>query len=376
MTMRGFGCLLLVTLGCARSAAGDEPHSFRAVDLNATLAPAALADDLAGKRVVFISETHARYGDHLNQLELIEELHARDPNIAIGVEYLPRQSQSEVDDYIAGRATEQAFLRAYYMGWGYDYRLYAPIFRFAREHQIPVRALNVPQSLPAAVAKVGLDGLSAEQRAELPRDIEPAGDAYKARLREAFGVHEASHLNFDHFVEAQLVWDESMAANAAEYLDANPGRRMVILAGSGHLVFGDGIPSRLSRRTGASYSIVLSSERDIEPGIADYVLLGQDVTLPPAGVLGVRMADEDGGSRIVSFAPGSAAEKAGLERKDLFTAIDGEPVTSVAEVRAALWDKKPGERVVVEAQRKHRRKTRDLSFDVVLTAPHGSAARP
>ena len=264
-TMRSLGYLLLVLLGGIRAAAGDEPHSFRALDLSAALAPAALIDALADKRVVFVGETHTRYGDHLNQLEIIEQLHARDPDIAIGVEYLQRRSQPQVDDYIAGRTTEQEFLRAteYYSEWGYDYRLYAPIFRFAREHHIPVRALNVPRSLPAAVAGGGIEGLSAEQRVELPRDIEPAGEAYKARLREVFDAHDSGQLDFDRFVAAQLVWDEGMAESAAEYLNANPGQRMLILTGSGHLEFGYGIPQRLQRRTGASYSIVLSGKDEI-----------------------------------------------------------------------------------------------------------------
>ncbi len=82
-----------------------------------------------------------------------------------------------MDDYIAGRTTEQDFLRAtgYFQNWGYDYRLYAPIFRFAREQRIPVRALNVPSALPSEVAKVGVAGLSEQQRAYLPKEIRPAG---------------------------------------------------------------------------------------------------------------------------------------------------------------------------------------------------------
>lgn len=127
--------------------------------------------------------------------------------------------------YIAGRTTEREFLRAteYFQEWGYDYRLYAPIFRFAREQRIPVRALNVPSSLASAVAKVGLAGLSEQQRAYLPREIEPADEAYKGRLRVAFEAHAAvAPSAFDHFVEAQLVWDEGMAASAAAYL--NPTR--------------------------------------------------------------------------------------------------------------------------------------------------------
>ncbi len=379
MTTRYHAYLLLLAFGCAGGAQAAESGDFHAIDLREALTPAGLADQLESKRVVFVGETHNRYGDHLNQLKIIEEVYSRDPSIAIGVEYLQRRFQSRVDDYIEGRSTEQDFLRAtqYYSGWGYDYRLYAPIFRYAREHHIPVRALNVPPSLPSAVAKVGVEGLSAEQRAELPKDMQPAGEAYEARLREVFGQHGAGQRGeFERFVQAQLVWDEGMAESAAEYLEANPDRRMVILTGSGHLAFGYGIPERLQRRMGASYGIVLNDNRELEPRMADYVLIGDEQSLPPAGVLGIRMEDKDGRCRVVSFAPGSAAQKSGIEADDVLVEIDGEAVTSVADVRAALWDKKPGQRVTVGVHRRHRRKTQDLSFDVTLAGPHGLTAHP
>ena len=149
---------------------------------------------LAGTRVVFVGETHDRYDHHLNQLEIIRRLHQLDSNLAIGVEYFPRQSQPQVDDFIDGRITEYEFLHSteYFRVWGYDYRLYAPIFRFAREHGIPVRALNVDGSLPSAVAKTGIKGLTERQRASIPSEIQPADDAYKARLRAAFEQHQSA----------------------------------------------------------------------------------------------------------------------------------------------------------------------------------------
>lgn len=366
--------MLLAVCG-ARAADAQEAAPFDALDLSRMLAPAELAAKLAADRVVFVGETHTRYADHLNQLEIIEQLHARDPDLAIGVEYFQKRFQRQVDDYIAGRSTESEFLRdtEYFRRWGYDYRLYAPIFRFAREQHIPVRALNVPSSLPSAVAKVGLDGLSKAQRAELPRKIEPASEAYKARLREAFAGHGGQAPgDFEHFVEAQLVWDEGMAESAADYLEAHPGRRMIILAGAGHLEFGSGIPSRLARRTHATYAVVLGGGEGIEPHAADYVLLGDEKQLPPAGVLGVQLADEQGRCVIRALATGGAAQKSGLKKGDVLGAVDGRAVSSVADVRLALWDKRPGDRVRVTARRKRVFRTVERDVEVALEAPGGS----
>jgi uncharacterized iron-regulated protein len=372
--------LALTGIPFAIPAAEQNRTPLQALDLDTPFTLDNVVTHLADKRVVFVGETHDRYDHHLNQLEIIKRLHQLDPDLIIGVEYFQQRSQPHVDDYIAGRITEDQFLGAidYYRTWGYDYRLYAPIFRFAREQRIPVRALNVPASLASAVAKAGIVGLSEQQRASLPREIQPADEGYKARLYSAFEEHHATKPDaFDHFVEAQLVWDEGMAASAADYLNANQGRRMVILAGSGHVAFGSGIPSRLERRTHASYAIVLNNGENIEAQIADYILLSKKQELPPAGVLGASLKEEEGECRIRSLDPAGAAQRAGVKKSDVLVALDGRPIKMIADLRLALWDKRPGDRVRVKVRRGRRLATaggRDL--EVELAAPRKTSAKP
>ena len=366
-------CFSILFLAWAPRALIAQESTFQAIDLDAPVSLDRLAAQLAAKRAVFVGEIHDRYDHHLNQLEIIRRLHQADANVAIGVEYFPRSFQAQVDDYIAGRTTVQEFLRAteYFQNWGYDYRLYAPIFRYAREQHIPVRALNVPNELPEAVAKVGIAGLPEKQRANLPHEIEPADEAYRARLRSAFQAHGgATKLSdFDHFVEAQLVWDEGMAESAAIYLEANPERRMVILAGSGHVAFGSGIPKRLEHRTHTTYAIVLSSGEAMEPQMADYLLLSAKQELPPAGVLGAILENKNEECRIRSLSPAGAAEKAGLKKGDMLLAIDGQPVHAIADVRLVLWNKNPGDRVSIKFRRRQRfGAPAEKDLEVVLTA--------
>jgi uncharacterized iron-regulated protein len=372
MWLRQYRSLLVLTLACAAGVIAQDQGSLEVVDLDTTLSLDRLAAQLATKRVVFVGETHDRYDHHLNQLEIIRRLHQLDPSLAIGVEYFQQAFQPQVDDYIAGRTTEREFLRAtqYYQGWGYDYRLYAPIFRFAREQRIPVRALNVPSDLASAVAKVGIVGLSGQQRAHLPREIGPADEAYRSRLHKAFQEHKSVKSDaFDHFVEAQLVWDEGMAESAAAYLIANPGRRMVILAGSGHVAFGDGIPKRLERRTNANYAIVLNGGDEVEPHMADYLLLSKEQELPAAGTLGISLDEKNGESRIHSLNPRGAGEKAGMKRGDVLLEVDGQTVKRIADLHLALWDKKPGDHVRVTVRRKRRfGAVTERNFEVELAA--------
>jgi uncharacterized iron-regulated protein len=352
----------------------QDKSAPEALDVSTTLTLDQLAARVASDRVVFIGETHDRYDHHLNQLELIKRLHQMHQQLVIGVEYFQQPFQQAVDDYIAGKIDETAFLRAteYFQRWGYDYRLYAPIFRYAREQHIAVRALNVPTALTSAVVRVGVSGLTEQQRAYLPKQIVPADEAYRDRLQKAFEAHgPAKPGDFDHFVEAQLVWDEGMAEAASTYLNAHPEVSMVVLAGSGHLQFGSGIPQRVERRTHATFAIVINNEDGIAaPHMADYLLFTQKETLPPAGVLGVRLTQQDGHCLIHSVERDSAAAKAGLKKGEIIADIDDQTIAKVADTRLMLWNKKPGDRVRVGVRREHSSADSRLNyFEIELAAP-------
>ncbi|MBT8116234.1 MAG: ChaN family lipoprotein, partial [Gammaproteobacteria bacterium] len=76
---------------------------------------------LADKRVVFVGETHTRYEHHLIQLEIIQRLHAIDPELAIGLEFFQQPFQEYLDRYVAGELSEQELLQGteYYRRWRY-----------------------------------------------------------------------------------------------------------------------------------------------------------------------------------------------------------------------------------------------------------------
>src|ERR1051325_2517548 len=142
---------------------------------------------VSADRVVFIGESHDRYDQHLSELEIIRRLYERNPGRwAIGVEFIQRPFQADLDAYIAGTIDEREFLRRteYFDRWGFDFRLYRPIFRFAREHSIPMVALNADRELPENVGKVGLEGLSEQLREQLPSEIDKSDSVYRKHLQK------------------------------------------------------------------------------------------------------------------------------------------------------------------------------------------------
>ena len=148
------------------------------------------------------------------------------------------------------------------------------------------------------------------------------------------------------------MWDEGMAERAARYLREHPDRQMVVLAGSGHLEFGDGIPKRLMRRLPVETVIVINGLRpDLDPSVADYLLLPEARDLPPHGLLGVMLETEGDGVSVKGFGTGSRAEEAGMRKGDRILRIGGQKVSSYTDVRFALIDRSPGENVQVDIVR-------------------------
>ncbi|MBT0962546.1 ChaN family lipoprotein [Denitromonas iodatirespirans] len=307
---------------------------------------AALPDDAT----VLVGETHTRYDHHLVQLETLKFLHARTPDLAIGVEWFQTPYQQPLDDYLAGRIDETEMLErtGYFDRWRFDYRLYRPVIEYARANRIPIVALNAPAELTRKIGQKGLAALSPDERATLPADYVRGNAAYEARVRTAFNMHPMEGANFAHFLDVMLTWDETMADSAARYMAAHPGRRMLIFAGSGHIAFRDGIPARLERRIGRPVRTVLvAGEHTAEPGIADFFVLSAPRELPPAGLLGAFLENTPEGVRVGALTEESALGMAGIAKDDILLAIDGAPTAGFAAVKMALLDKKPGDKVMV-----------------------------
>jgi uncharacterized iron-regulated protein len=380
---------LAITSGCASTARVAHPpiHPGRhhapperthrpvgetlALDLSTTSNLENLIPRLADMRVVLVGETHDRFDHHLIQLEIVRGLHAVHPKLAIGMEAFQQPFQRRLDDYVAGELSERELLREteYYRRWGFDFRLYEPILRYAREQRLPLIALNLPVELTRKVGQRGIDGLSDEERAGIPEEIDRSDSAYQSRLEEIFAEHpRAGGQSFERFLEVQLLWDEGMAERAAEYLESHPEHAMVILAGSGHLAYGSGIPRRLVRRIPVRTAVVINDwEGELGPEIADFVLFPQRRDLPAAGRIGALLDEDPGGLEILTCTSGSACERAGLESGDRIVSIDDEPVTDMADLRLVMWDKRPGDRVTMEILRERRLfGSRQLTREVAL----------
>lgn len=344
----------LVAPSIPATAAPAEALDPPVLTVGATPTLHGILDALPDDRVVFVGETHTRYDHHLVQLEVLKFLHRKYGDVALGVEWFQFPFQPVIDAYVAGDITEAQMLErtGYFDRWRFDYRLYRPILRYARDAHIPIVALNAPAELTGKIGQAGLAGLSAAERARLPGEFSPAGEAYRVRVREAFDAHPHRQQAFDHFFEVMQTWDETMARSVADHLGAHPGRRMVVLAGSGHVMYGEGIPDRVERRTGIRGTrLLVGAEHAGVPEVADYIVLSAEQALPPAARLGVMLDSADGAVVVRALSEDSALKAAGVEAGDVILAIDDTPTPDFTALKMALIDRAPGDTVRLSYRR-------------------------
>lgn len=348
---------------------------------------------LSNHQIIYIGETHTSRADHLLQLMIIEALHQKNYHLAIGMEMFPRSSQQALDDYIQNSdLSEAAFLREsrYYDVWSYDYRLFRPIFSYARKHKIDVVGLNVDRKIVSSVFKSnGLGNLTADEISELPADRVLDMDGYAERLNETFSFHgtgEHDSGSFNGFIQAQAIWDETMAESIHRYLDEHPGAKMVVLAGSQHTRKDSGIPPRVERRRERSQASVinLATNRlsaDTLRLVADYLFMLDVPDFPPQGKIGIVLQKgtegEISGMKIIEITPSSNALEAGLQVNDILTHIDNQPVMDMDDIRTVMLEKSAGEIIKVMVKRVDKKNTiTDHTFDITLFNPDIQRTHP
>ncbi len=319
---------------------------------------AKIINQLRDDRVIYAGESHTRYADHKLQLRLIRELSNRGVDLAIGMEMFPAAAQAALNDFVAGKIDEAAFLRQskYFKVWGFDYRLYREILNFARYRKIPVIGLNINRANVSKVYKDGgISALSPSEKAEIPLDRDLDVPGYRERILRVYQLH-AGHGHGNGFLQAQAIWDEVMAKNIVAYLTVNPAKHMVVIAGRGHVIKDQGIPLRVQRRIRIRQAVLVNSTGGgISPAAADYVIFSPEAVLPHRVLMGIIMAvdPQEKSVRITSVSPHSPAARAGLQKGDTILTLDGKPVHSVADVKIIMLEKKHGEKLAAGIERHH-----------------------
>lgn len=221
-----------------------------------------LTDRLLEADMICVGESHDSELCHRVQLQIIKALHASDARLGVGMEMFQRPYQDALDKFIRGDITEGEMLKAseYKTRWGFHWSLYQPIVDFCKSNKLPLAALNVPKELTGKISKGGFANLSDDDKKALgPVDfhVKAHRDHWYETLAKMHGpTAKVSEDQKERSYQVMTSWDEYMGASAAAFQDARKLRRMVVLAGSGHIDLGFGIPQRAVQRTGGKAATV------------------------------------------------------------------------------------------------------------------------
>ena len=224
--------------------------------------------DLARADVVLVGEQHDDPNTHRLEAAILQGLLRRKVQVSVSLEMFERDVQPQLDAYLAGTTSEDAFLKDSrpWPRYASDYRA---LVETAKAQQWRVVAANVPRRLASDVAKSGkgaLDSLPAPDKPFVASDLKcPSDDDYFRRFGEQMGGHPASaagqpdqkkeeaeaeaRARVDRFYWAQCLKDETMAESiAAAFAKQTAPGTVVHFNGAFHSDFGEGTAERVRRR--------------------------------------------------------------------------------------------------------------------------------
>jgi uncharacterized iron-regulated protein len=216
--------------------------------------------DLTRADVIFVGEQHDDPATHRLEAAILDGLRRRGAPVVLSLEMFERDTQASLAGYLAGKISEEEFLKASrpWPRYATDYRA---LVEMARAERWSVVAANVPRRYASDVAKSGraaLDALPPAERELAAQDLMCPHDAYFERFAENMAKHpmpgaekqsaEDKRAQTERYYFSQCVKDETMA-EAIALAFAQAGRGPVVhVNGAFHSDFGQGTVERVRRR--------------------------------------------------------------------------------------------------------------------------------
>jgi uncharacterized iron-regulated protein len=309
---------------------------------------------LAGSRFIYVGETHNSLPMHEIQFQIIRALYAQDRDLAIGMEMFPVTVQETLNKWSLGLLTTEEFIREvqWYVNWNFNFGFYEKIFAFAKEHRIPVFALNVPREIITKIRMGGWDSLSEDEKRFIPQAPDLANQDHRTLIRTMLGAAEIPHamkgagldMVFEGLYRAQSAWDEVMAENAVKGASSE-GRRMVVCAGSGHVLYNLGVNRRAFEKSGQPFKTIIAvpvpgelKPLEVSRSIADYVFGIAEESRPAFPTVGLSFKKVENLANLVieSKPVDGAASRADFEKGDVVLSVDAKAYDDVNDLRTEL----------------------------------------
>jgi S1-C subfamily serine protease len=183
---------------------------------------------------------------------------------------------------------------------------------------------------------------------------------------------------FEGLYRGQSAWDEVMSANAVRGAESE-GRRVVVCAGSGHVLYNLGLNRRAFERSGLPSKTVVAvpvpaakKSVEVSRSFADFVFGIAEETKPAFPTIGLSFKKVENLPNLVveSKPTDGAASRADFEKGDVVLSVDGRAYDDINELRMELAKLRCGGEVRFKVLRGGQVK------DVSLKCQKAAAAEP
>jgi uncharacterized iron-regulated protein len=313
-----------------------------------------MIDEMRTARIVHVGETHNSMPMHQIEFQVIRALYEKDPHLAIGLEMVPVTLQEALNKWTAGLLTKDEFLREvrWYVTWNFNFGYYEQIFDFAREHRLPIYALNAPREVISKIRMRGWEGLTDAEKAFFPGPPDTTNADHRKLIRTVFESSEIPEamkgagldMMFEGLYRGQSAWDTVMGANAVRAVRAED-RRVVVCAGSGHLLYNLGLNRRAFEMSKLPFKTVIAVEIPagekslaVSRAIGDFVFGLPQQDRPAFPNIGLGFKKVDGLENLVVDAKPTegAASRCDFEKGDIVLSVDGKAYSDINELRMEL----------------------------------------
>lgn len=322
-------------------------------------------------RFIYLGETHNNLLIHNIQLKVLQALFKKDEKLIIGLEMFPVSCQEVLNKWSLAILTQEEFVREsrWYVNWNFNFGFYEKIFTFAKENKIPLYAMNVPRSLIRKIRMKGWKGLSMEEKKLIPQP-DLTHEEHRKLIRTIFESSPLPHQMkgkgleavFEGLYRAQSAWDEVMAHKTLQVANRE-NKRMVILAGSGHLLYNLGINYRAFERSHLPFKTLVcvevpKGEKSIKVSrsLADFVWGFTEEEQPAFPSIGLSFKNFKGlDNLVIETQPiDGVAKNADFKKGDVILSVDGKNFFDINELRMYLaqfkWNHEVKFRIMRNAQ--------------------------
>mgnify|MGYP001566314969 FL=1 len=342
-----------------------------------------LVQRLKNIQVIYVGENHINPDHHLLQLNILKALYQNNRKVALGMEFLKRANQTDLDDFTAQKISFQEVTPRIKGGFSTIYQHYEELLKFAGENKVKLVGLSAPDELENKLRSEGRDKLTEEEKKLIAQDIDTGNPDHKRYVINLFqpmmagGVMDQNQKIIEQFYIRQCIRDETMGESVANYLKSQSGNdtaQIIIIAGNGHVEYKFTIPDRAAKRFPMQFQTIIPIDVDSKTnfgklitenkGTGDFISFckpipvssndqSENMSREKKPLLGITLnPDRDQkGCQINEVVVGLPAARAGLQAGDVIIKINENLINNQDDLQAFLKTKKTGDEVTILALR-------------------------